>query len=212
MAYYARKNGVTSRLNAPGSGGSGSGGGYETIEDADGTALTQRDTVQFVGVYSEDDPTNHKTKVNIIREMTKAQMDALSTDAKKGVIHTTDEPDNPANPISAEDVSYGSGTVKDTLDDLTANNGAVGVDLSPYSTSSNKYTFPSDGYIVESIGAQNSGKCIVTIYGANGAPIAGLCLNAVFNYQSSSVFVRKGMSCYVFSRDSNVTVEFRGLT
>jgi len=77
-----------------GQGGSGGSGGH-TIQNDSGTALPQESALQFVGVYSEDDSTNHKTKVNIVREMTKAQMDALSTDAKKGVIHTTDEPDNP---------------------------------------------------------------------------------------------------------------------
>ena len=100
-----------------GQGGSGGSGGH-TIQNDSGTALPQESALQFVGVYSEDDSTNGKTKVNIIREMTKAQMDALSTDAKKGVIHTTDEPDNPTNTISADDVSYGSGTVEDVLDNL----------------------------------------------------------------------------------------------
>lgn len=100
-----------------GQGGSGGSGGH-TIQNDSGTALAQESALQFVGVYSEDDSTNGKTKVNIVREMTKAQMDALSTDAKKGVIHTTDEADNPANPISAEDVSYGDGTVEQALDEL----------------------------------------------------------------------------------------------
>ena len=145
------------------------------------------------------------------RQKSYADLQTMTDAQKKGVIVCPDYP-TAEFLVTADEVSYGSGTVKDALDKLTANNGVAGVDLSSYSTSSNKYTFPSDGYVVESIGAQTGGKCIVTIYGANGAAAASLCLNATFNYQSSSVFVRKGMSCYVYSRDSNVTVEFRGLT
>lgn len=119
-----------------GQGGSGGSGGH-TIQNDSGTALPQESALQFVGVYSEDDSTNHKTKVNIVREMTKAQMDALSTDAKKGVIHTTDEPDNPANPISAEDVSYGSGTIKDALDNLK---GLTLIEETPSIATNGQYT------------------------------------------------------------------------
>ena len=72
-----------------GSGGSGSGG--HTILDNNGTALTQRDEMQFVGTYSEDDSTNEITKVNIVREMTKAEFDLLSADEKTGIINVTDE-------------------------------------------------------------------------------------------------------------------------
>ena len=44
--------------------GSGGGGGYDTIEDADGTALTQRDTVQFGGyLQATDDAVNSKTVI-----------------------------------------------------------------------------------------------------------------------------------------------------
>lgn len=42
----------------------GSGGGGHTIEDVDGTDLTQRDTLQFgEGLLAEDDSTNEKTVV-----------------------------------------------------------------------------------------------------------------------------------------------------
>lgn len=73
--------------------GSGSGGsGGHTILDNDGTALTQRDEMQFVGTYSEDDSTNEITKINIVREMTKAEFDLLSDDEKTGIINVIDEP------------------------------------------------------------------------------------------------------------------------
>ena len=79
------------------SGSSGSGG--HTILDNNGDALTQRDEMQFVGTYSEDDSTNEITKVNIVREMTKAEFDLLSDDEKAGIINVTDEP-GPASIIN----------------------------------------------------------------------------------------------------------------
>lgn len=75
--------------------GGGGGGGGHTIEDTDATTMPQEENLQFVGVYTEDDATNDRTKVNIVREMTSAQMDALTPAQKKGFIRTTDEPDNP---------------------------------------------------------------------------------------------------------------------
>lgn len=74
---------------------SGSGSGGHVIEDTNGTALTQRADLQFVGVYTEDDSANDRTKVNVVRTMTKAQMDALSAAEKVGFIRTSDEADNP---------------------------------------------------------------------------------------------------------------------
>lgn len=74
--------------------GGGSGGGH-TIENTNGTDLPQEDNLQFVGVYTEDDSENDRTKVNVVRTMTKAQMDALSAAEKVGFIRTSDEADNP---------------------------------------------------------------------------------------------------------------------
>ena len=83
----------TDVIGSADTGGSGSGG--HVIEDTNGTALTQRADLQFVGVYTEDDSANDRTKVNVVRTMTKAQMDALSAAEKVGFIRTSDEADNP---------------------------------------------------------------------------------------------------------------------
>jgi len=66
--------------------GSGGGGGYETIEDADGTALTQRDTVQFGGyLKSSDDNVNQKTFVSDEpTEITWSAWQNLTTAQKEG--------------------------------------------------------------------------------------------------------------------------------
>jgi len=103
-------NGTTTDVYAP---SAGSGG--HIIESTDGTDLPQEDNLQFVGVYTNDDSANDRTKVNIVREMTKAQMTALSSAEAEGFIHTTDEDDIYAA-IDAEDVKYGGSDVKTALD------------------------------------------------------------------------------------------------
>lgn len=101
-------------------GGGGSGG--HTIQDTDGSDMPTEGNLQFVGVYTEDDSANDRTKVNIVRQMTKAAMQALSSAEKEGFIDTTDEDDDYI-PISAEDVKRG---VSDVDADITAlENGKV---------------------------------------------------------------------------------------
>lgn len=73
-----------------GSGGGGGGGGGHTIVDGQGTSLAQRSMLQFLGAYSEDDSAADTTKVDIVREMTKAEFDLLSADEKTGFINITD--------------------------------------------------------------------------------------------------------------------------
>ena len=105
-------NGNTAWVNQ---GGGGSGG--HTIENTSGADLPQEDNLQFVGVYTRDDSVNSRTEVNIVRQMTKAQMQALSSAEKEGFIDTTDEDDDYI-PISAEDVKYGNTDVDSALDDI----------------------------------------------------------------------------------------------
>ncbi len=106
-------NGTTAWVNQ---GGGGSGG--HTIENTSGTDLPQEDNLQFVGVYTRDDSVNNRTEVNIVRQMTKAAMEALSSAEQEGFIDTTDEDDDYI-PISAEDVKYGNTDVESKLDALT---------------------------------------------------------------------------------------------
>ena len=95
----------------------GGGSGGHTIENTSGTDLPQEDNLQFVGVYTRDDSVNSRTEVNIVRQMTKAAMEALSSAEKEGFIDTTDEDDDYI-PISAEDVKYGNTDVESALDDI----------------------------------------------------------------------------------------------
>lgn len=91
------------------------------VQNDNGTDMTQRSKVQFVGVYTEDDATNDRTKVNIVRPMTKEQYEALTPAQKKGFIRTTDEPDNPLNVREyVEVVADGEKTYSSLLSSLYA--------------------------------------------------------------------------------------------
>lgn len=72
--------------------GGGSGGGH-VIENSSGTDMAQEDNLQFIGAYLEDDSTNDRTVVNVVREMTASEYDSLSSAEKEGIIHVTDEYD-----------------------------------------------------------------------------------------------------------------------
>lgn len=93
-------------------------GGHKILNDS-GTTLTQKDNLQFKGVYTQNNGDN--TEVDICRTMTKAQMEALSGEALKGFINTSDEPDS--LPLTAEWVAYGNGSVKDGLDNKVSKTG-----------------------------------------------------------------------------------------
>lgn len=90
-------------------------GGHKILNDS-GTTLAQKDNLQFKGVYTQNNGDN--TEVDICRTMTKAQMEALSGEALKGFINTSDEPDS--LPLTAEWVAYDSNTsVKEKIDKKT---------------------------------------------------------------------------------------------
>ena len=93
-------------------------GGHKILNDS-GTTLTQKDNLQFKGVYTQNNGDN--TEVDICRTMTKAQMEALSGESLKGFINTSDEPDS--LPLTAEWVAYGNGSVKDGLDNKVSKTG-----------------------------------------------------------------------------------------
>lgn len=83
--------------------GGGGSGGHEIIDNS-GTALTQRTNLQFKGAYSEDNSGDDTTEVNVVRSMTKAQYNQLSSDEKVGMINVTDEDITATDlPISAND-------------------------------------------------------------------------------------------------------------
>lgn len=74
--------------------GAGGGGGHTILND-NGTPLAQESNLQFRGAYSRDDSTNEKTVVEVVRSMTKAEFDQLTSAEKTGIINVTDEEERP---------------------------------------------------------------------------------------------------------------------
>lgn len=76
-----------------------------TIQNDSGTDMQRRDKLQFKGTYVEDDQTNNKTVVNVIRQMTLAEFNQLTAEQKKGLIDVTDQQ---GHSITASDIPYSS--------------------------------------------------------------------------------------------------------
>lgn len=88
-AFDSTKWEQTDIVSEMGTGGGG-GGGHEILDDA-GVALTQRTQMQFKGAYSADNSTDGITEVNVVRSMTNAEYEALTSAEKAGLIVITDQ-------------------------------------------------------------------------------------------------------------------------
>lgn len=86
------------------------------VQNSSGTDMTQRSKLQFADAEVSDDSTNGKTVVTVVREMTRAQFNALPQAERYGIIRITDDGNRL---IDASEVSYNNETVKSKLDSLT---------------------------------------------------------------------------------------------
>lgn len=170
------------------------GAGGHTIVADDGTDLTQRSKLQFIGAYSEDNSVDDTTEVNVVRNMTRAQFNQLSADEKTGLINISDESLNATEiPISSDSAT----NTKDYIDsglsgkadssttytktevdnkvakyfDLTASSTTSDSGISPFSfygqiakTDSNIHNILS----VSVIDTQFNNPAIAVLYGASG--------------------------------------------
>lgn len=75
------------------------GGAGHAIENSAGTELTQRDVMQFVDIKASDDSVNEKTKIEMIQEVTAAQL----VNAGDGAYIVTDEDEVY---LSAQEMEY----------------------------------------------------------------------------------------------------------
>ena len=76
-------------------GGEGGTGGHIIVNQA-GTSLTPEPNMQFADIHLEDDPTNHATKIQLVKKVTKQQLDNLGSNADG--LYKTDEPDATISP------------------------------------------------------------------------------------------------------------------
>ena len=191
---------------------SGGSGGHTILNDG-GTSLSQEDNLQFVGVYSEDDSVNDTTKVNIVREMTQAQYELLSSAEKKGIIRLTDnnyvcESDEVAYDL-ANNVSVE--TELDSKEDWVSN-GILGaknfLNFPYYETTHNEngvdWTVYSDGTVMAN-GKAVGGYSSLTLR-ANGDKIT--CFQEGETYVLTGCPNGGGLSTYgirIYCRDSSNT-------
>ena len=81
------------------------------------------------------------------------------------------------------------------------------VDVSSYSSSSNKYTFPSDGYL-SVVAYSSSSYAELFLYGSNDVDFGDLSAEYGSHASKNELFVRKGMKCYVRTNTGNNVLRF----
>lgn len=123
-------------------------GGHEIQNDA-GDTLTQRDVMQFEGVYAYDDDTegDEKTKISIVREFQSvAEIEALTGEAKKGFQVVQDAEDYipftaSENIFDNTNTSFTGDNVQDVLEEVDT--------VNTYATQDNKITVKVNGHTVD---------------------------------------------------------------
>ena len=153
--------------------GSGGGGGGHTYIGNDGsTAMTQRSKAEFVGAYMQDDGSNNKTKVNVMRSMTRAEFDLLSAAEKKGLIEVTDETEgvnDKFQPViySESEREIGVWTNGKPLyqKTVTANNLVSGDNSVNHGISNLEIVVENIAFLLDNSGNSNQLPCISTVSG-----------------------------------------------
>ena len=74
------------------------------------------------------------------------------------------------------------------------------INLSNYTDSNHKYTFPYDGYVVLDSGSDTTGYIRVIVASASSRCQPYCYMNIIGKYQMQSMFVKKGMQAYVLSK------------
>lgn len=116
------------------------------------------------------------------------------------------------------DIKYDENTsVNEKIDELNSNleNNILeeAISLNSYNSETNKYTFPSDGYLVLSSNTSKNGG--FKLYGSNGNEsgirIAVTCFGTDKYGGQQVIFVKKGMMGFLSSSSSTSGAEFRPL-
>lgn len=116
---------------------------------------------------------------------------------------------------SLADVSSVAESVNALGEYVAANKAGDAVDLTSYNAGTNRFSFPCDGYVYINGRNNTSGYIRVYIYPKGGGTvIAPMSINITAVQQMQSVFVRKGMLCYVNTNIADVSTiiaQFRPL-
>lgn len=101
-----------------------------------------------------------------------------------------------------------TGTIKM---DKGVNNYGNKVDLASYTSQSNMYTFPSDGYVTMNSTTTSTGIMTCILNSADNKYVASLKATINGVYFANSWYVRKGLKCYV-NIPGNTIAEFYPLS
>lgn len=87
------------------------------------------------------------------------------------------------------------------------------INLNSYTSFSNPYVFPSDGYVVVYASSSTSSSAYAKIMGeTDSGYVITIGAYGGNSYPSFATFVRKGMRCYVANISNNGQVVFHPLT
>lgn len=116
----------------------------------------------------------------------------------------------PITGMSADDVQEGIEELKSAL---SANKLGTSVDISSYTSTSNLYTCPSDGYLIVGSGTATTGTVKGRVYGSDSVSgsIAGINMPISETYQTASLFVKKGMRLMAVDVPTNTTITFTAI-
>lgn len=102
-------------------------------------------------------------------------------------------------------------TINSDLTELENNDFGTIVDISSYTSTSNSYICPNDGYVVMSCGSAANSDVTITILKQNNTS-SGVSDCAVGSYTRSSLYVRKGMKVVANNVSSGSTLSFIPIT
>lgn len=113
-----------------------------------------------------------------------------------------------------KDTNYKEGDVGSVLTELNSkiskNDITQKIDIKPYNSSSNVYTFPSDGYV--RLYAEANNNITLVMYGRSKAENFSLVLNGLTSPEVANAFyVKAGMHAYVRSTTTDTVAQFMPL-
>lgn len=92
--------------------------------------------------------------------------------------------------------------LKDISDRVSANNFGIEVNITSYNSSTNMYTFPSDGYLELRASTQNNTYIRGILNSADGNRICYISASYILGNSGTPLFVRKGMKYHTLVNDN----------
>lgn len=111
-------------------------------------------------------------------------------------------------PFATMSITDGDMEYWDNKPDLEENNFGKVIVIDKSYNKDNKFTFPSDGYLMLEFEDSNNEHAVVYIYGAKGETGFEFSKYTDRDSQSKEVFVRKGMKCEYVSASETAIIKF----